>query len=75
MTSPKRPPETADHDLEELRRTLQNQRKAKADALQNAKRTTMQAVKCYDTPTTYLDPAELRKRLAEDEETAESDQE
>lgn len=64
--NPKRP-ETADHDLEELRRKLQVQREAKADALQRVKRTTMQAVKCYDTPTTYLDPEKLREKLAQDE--------
>lgn len=60
-------PETADHDLAELRRKLQSQRAAKADALQKVKRTTMQAVRCYDTPTTYLDPEKLREKLAEDD--------
>jgi len=60
-------PETDDFDLEELRRKLQSQRAAKSVALKKVKQTTMRAVQCYDTPTTYLDPQKLREKLAEDE--------
>jgi len=61
-------PETADRDLKELRRTLQNQRAAKEVACKRVKQTTMRAVRCCNTPTTYLDPEILKARLAEDEE-------
>ena len=66
-------PETADHELERLRQTLKDQRAQKASALRNVKRTTMQAVKCYDTPTTFLDPQKLREKLAEDAESVEEE--
>jgi hypothetical protein len=68
--NPKLHPEV-DEDLVTLRRTLQDQREAKADALRRVKQTAMRAVECYDAPTTYLDPKLLKDRLDKDDESNE----
>jgi len=70
----KQPPKTADRDLTELRRTLQDQRAAKTNALLRVKQTSLRAVECYDTPTTYLDPKILKDRLAKGEEEGEEEE-
>jgi len=57
-----------DKDLELLREKLKAQRAAKADALSKVKKTTLRAVSCSLAPTTYLNPEELKRRLAEEEE-------